>query len=259
MKSKWGGEKTTSPRRGRWSAEEIARFRECYGVRDEATIARELNRSVASVRNMAEQIYDRQERRTGPWTAAEIERLRTFLGASPVSTVARILARSEEDVNAQIAELARVRQTGPWNQEDVGLLKRVYGTRSDEDLSILFGRPVDEIKREATQLCLGKDKAFLRRKSGGRASTRMPRWRQEELDVLEQLYPISSNLEIAQQLGRSVKSIVSKAHHLGLRKDPSRLQEMGRQNVSLRYRGRDDEPGGNATGGDATGDSAAHP
>ena len=98
MKSKWGGEKATSPRRGRWSAEEIARFREFYGLKDEATIARELNRSVPSVRNMAQQIYDAQEKRTGPWTAAEIERLKDYLGASPVSTVARILARSEEDV-----------------------------------------------------------------------------------------------------------------------------------------------------------------
>ncbi len=237
MKSKWGGEKAASPRRGRWSAEELARFREFYGLKDEATIARELGRSVASVRNMARRIYDSQPRRRGPWTAAEVERLRHYLGASPVSTLARILARSEEDVNAQIAELARVRKSGPWSQEDVALLKRIYGTRSNEDLAILFGRRADEVRREAEELCLGKDKAFLRRRSGGRQATRMPRWSQDELALLTRLYPQHSNLEIAQKLGRSVKSIVSKAHHLGLRKDPSRLREMGRENVSLRYRG----------------------
>ena len=58
-------------------------------------------------------------------------------------------------------------------------------------------------------------------------------------DLLGDLYPRCSNLEIAQKLQRSVKSVVSKAHHLGLKKDPVRLQEMGRENVSLRYRRRD--------------------
>lgn len=241
MKSKWGAEKATSPRRGRWSAEEIARFRESYGLKDEAAIARELQRSVSSVRNMAQQSFDKQERRTGPWTAAEVERLRVYLGASPVSTIARILARSEEDVNKQIVELARIRKAGPWSQQDLGLLKRIFGTRSDEDLAILFGRRIEEVQKEGETLCLGKDKAYLRRKSGGRQASRMPRWRAEELEILAEHYPSSSNLEIAHKLGRSVKSVVSKAHHLGLRKDPSRLREMGRQNVSLRYRDKSAE------------------
>jgi hypothetical protein len=32
-----------------------------------------------------------------------------------------------------------------------------------------------------------------------------------------------------------VKSVVSKAHNLGLKKEAERLREMGRENVSLRY------------------------
>jgi hypothetical protein len=32
-----------------------------------------------------------------------------------------------------------------------------------------------------------------------------------------------------------VKSVVSKAHHLGLKKSDDRLREMGRANVSVRY------------------------
>ena len=63
----------------------------------------------------------------------------------------------------------------------------------------------------------------------------MPRWTTEELDVLRELYATTANLEIADRLNRSVKSIVSKAHHVGLKKDLDRLREMGRQNVSLRY------------------------
>ena len=37
-----------------------------------AAVARELNRSISSVRNMARTVFDR-EPRTGPWSAAEVE------------------------------------------------------------------------------------------------------------------------------------------------------------------------------------------
>jgi hypothetical protein len=63
----------------------------------------------------------------------------------------------------------------------------------------------------------------------------MPRWSNAELDLLRELYPRTSNLDIAQRLQRSVKSVVSKAHHMGLKKELERLQEMGRENVRLRY------------------------
>jgi hypothetical protein len=91
---------------------------------------------------------------------------------------------------------------------------------------------------------LAKDKAFLRRVSGQEAASRMPRWTPEDLELLARLYPTTSNLEIAKLLDRSVKSIVSKAHTEGLKKDPERLREMGRQNVSQRYRGRRRKEGG---------------
>jgi hypothetical protein len=64
----------------------------------------------------------------------------------------------------------------------------------------------------------------------------MPRWRPDELEVLCEHYPNLPNLEVAHRLGRSVKSVVSKAHHMGLRKNTERLQAMGRENVALRYR-----------------------
>ena len=81
---------------------------------------------------------------------------------------------------------------------------------------------------------MAKDKAFIR-KISGEASTRMPRWSHEELEALRREYPVESNLEIARRLDRSVKSVVSKAHNLGLKKSSERLRRMGRENVSLRY------------------------
>ena len=82
---------------------------------------------------------------------------------------------------------------------------------------------------------MNKDKAFLRKLNEGRASVKMPRWSDRELALLADKYPDQPNLEIARLLGRSVKSVVSKAHNLNLKKSPRRLRNMGRENVSLRY------------------------
>jgi hypothetical protein len=232
--SNGGGNNSSAPRRGRWSQAEQARLKELYGLRDDASIARELNRPVSSVRRIAEKLFPVGSRR-GPWTASEVLRLKKYLGATNNEVIARILGRDVEEVEKQILELGRIRRDDQWKREDVAHLKRIYGTRTDEDLARIFGRGVSEIQELAAEHALAKDKAFIRRLSG-EASTRMPRWSSEELEVLRRDYNTLSNLEIARQLNRSVKSVVSKAHNLGLKKSSERLRAMGRENVSLRYK-----------------------
>ena len=222
------------PRRGRWSQAEIARLKELYGLRDDRSIARELNRPIATVRKMAESIF-RRAARTGPWTASELQELKKFLGAATHEVIAQILGRTPEEVTQQIYELGRIQQTGRWTQEEIAEFKRLYGTRTDEDLALIFGRSIESVKRLGARYCLAKDKAFVRRLTGSSA-TKMPRWTKAEIAQLEELYPTKPNLEIAQILGRTVKSIVSKAHNRGLKKEAERLREMGRENVALRYK-----------------------
>ncbi|MCC7013004.1 MAG: hypothetical protein IT454_10620 [Planctomycetes bacterium] len=230
----WSGDEgSRKTRKGRWTRAEIDRLKDMYGLRPESAIARDLGRSTASVRKMAESVF-RTARRQGPWTASEIQDLKRYLGVSGPDVIARILGRDATEVKQQIFELGRLQSAGRWTRDEVMKLRRVYGTRSDEDLAAIFGRTVDSIQRVARRYCLAKDKAFLRRAIGEGAS-KMPRWDEAELVLLRDLYPRTPNLEIAQRLERSVKSIVSKAHNLGLKKELERLQEMGRQNVSLRY------------------------
>jgi hypothetical protein len=221
------------PRRGRWSADETAYLRRHYGLRTEDEIARELGRTEKSVREMAVKVFDGSKRR-GAWNADEIERLKEYLGASPSDVIARVLGRSAADVERQIEQLEQLRRTGRWSHDEVQRLRRIYGRRTDEDLALILGRSVESIRRQAARYALAKDKAFVRRLSGA-SSTRMPRWSEDELELLRQRYPTEPNLEIARSLSRSVKSVVSKAHHLGLRKDEERLKAMGRENVSRRY------------------------
>jgi len=225
--------RSTAPRRGRWSQAEQARLKELYGLRDDASIARELKRPVQSIRRMAEKLFAGNHR-SGPWTANEVVDLRRYLGATTPEVIARILGRTVDEVQERIIDLGRVKKGGSWSREDLAEFKRIYGTRTDEDLSRIFGRSVEDVRRLAREHALAKDKAFVR-KLVGESSTQMPRWRNDELELLRRDYPVQSNLELARRLGRSVKSVVSKAHHLGLKKSSERLRSMGRENVSLRY------------------------
>ena len=217
-----------------WSESDLDALRTSFGQKEQSFLARELGRPVEEVRAKAEEILSREEV-SGPWSAEDVEALRRYLGGVETKLLARMLGRTLEDLETKLVELATTLEDAPLTGPELILFKRQFGTRSDEDLSIIYGRTLDRIQAEAARLCLSKDKAYMRRKTSGNERTRMPRWTEPELQILRQLYPAESNLQIAQQLGRSVKSVVSKAHNLGLKKDKARLEEMGRQNVRLRY------------------------
>jgi hypothetical protein len=227
-------QRPAAPRRGRWSQAEINRLRELYGLRDEAAIAHELNRPEQSVRKMAEEIFGTPTR-TGPWSAEEVQELRRYIGGTSTEVIARKLGRSAEEVAQQIGEMRKIQQVGRWSQEEIADFKRLYGTRTDDDLALIFGRTLDSVQRLAERYRLAKDKAFVR-KLTGTAATRMPRWDRAAIEQLKELYPKTANLDLALKLNRSVKSIVSKAHNLGLKKQVERLREMGRENVGMRYK-----------------------
>ncbi|MEM6675204.1 MAG: hypothetical protein AAF726_20315 [Planctomycetota bacterium] len=223
-----------APRRGRWSEAEIAHLRRWYGQKDDAFIARDLKRSTDAVHRMAREVFD-EPRHDGPWTDADVARLKQYLGAVDLEMLGRMIGRSRESIDAILVDLTARLDDTPIEGDELVRFKRIYGTRTDEDLALVFGRRLEVVRDLAATLCLSKDKAFLRRASGGTVKTRMPRWSADELETLRELYPAHSNLDIAQQLGRSVKSVVSKAHNMGLKKDKARLQQMGRQNVRRRY------------------------
>lgn len=114
-----------------------------------------------------------------------------------------------------------------WTPDDLVKLRLLYGSTSSDILADTFGKTAAEIDDKAEELALAKDK----RKFPGR---RMPRWEPDELERLEQIYPMLSNIEVGRILERSVKSVASMASRLGIRKDPNRLETMGRANRTLR-------------------------
>lgn len=222
----------TRPTRRAWTPKEEAHLKERFGIDSDSEIAVALDRSVAGVRQRAAELFDSAAERAR-WSAEDLETLRAELGSRPLPELARLLGRSPAEVEAKLSDLDGGSRSGGWSSDEVQRFKRLYGRRTDRDLARSFQRTPEAIRRMARHLALAKDKAFLRRLEGANA-TRMPRWSSEELERLVELYPNTPNLDIAHRLGRSVKSVVSKAHHMGLKKCDERLREMGRQNVALR-------------------------
>lgn len=109
----------------------------------------------------------------------------------------------------------RSKTGSPWTRAAVARLTRLYSTKSNRDLAVLFGRSELGIMGKARGLGLEKNYA------GGyrRQLCYDPRlWSVEEEELLTELWPTTPNEEIAEQIGRTLDAIANKARKLGLRK-----------------------------------------
>ncbi len=232
-------------RKGPWSQAELEKLKRKFGRTPDGVLARELNRSVESVRRMARRHFS-GEPRCGPWNPDEILMLKEYWGAAEIEVISMILRRTPNDIALKVQEIRGDIARRVWTTEDLQALKRHYGTRTAADLVVILGRHAEEIESKAREFRLAKDKGFQRRHGNGKR-VRMPRWTTADVEKLCKLYPETANLDIARALDRTLKSVVSKAHDLGLRKSPDRLKEMGRENVRIRYEKRDQSENGSST------------
>lgn len=76
------------------------------------------------------------------------------------------------------------------------------------------------------------------KRASGPKKIERPRWTKAQIEILRRLYRAHSNSVIAKAVGRSVASVVFKAHCLRLEKGIRRLREMGRENIERRWRPR---------------------
>ena len=244
-------------RRGNWSVQELERLRALLpdrGVDETATL---LCRSADSVQRKALSLL-RVPQRQGPWSHDEDRQLRRAWGALEPRLLGPLIGRPTAEVRMRAEALRRELRDGAWTREEQRALKKLYGTRCDEDLEVCLQRSRAEIRLVAEKLCLAKDKRFRARalaapaaSVGGRAS--MPRWTDSEVQKLRALYPDNDNLSVARALGRTVTSVANKAHQLGIKKSAAMLADIGRANISRRYR----EAGASAEGQGAGGAAAA--
>jgi hypothetical protein len=220
---------------GPWSRTSDAILGAEYGRKRLLSLARSLQRTEALTRRRFEQLFPIVPASPeAVWTPEHEAALPDFLGMSGADTISRALRVPEDLVQARLEALKAARSSRPWTHAEDRLLVEVYGHRHDEGLSLLFTRPVEDVQQRAKELAVAKDKAY-RRAEFGASSTRMPRWTEEQYRILREMYPTFSNLEIARRIGRSLKSVTSTGHKLGLKKSEERMREMGKENIRHRY------------------------
>lgn len=242
----WPAKRAAGPSlRGRWSRADLFEFERLFGTRPLPEIAKRLCRPVATLRKLADKHFP-LVRHAIVWTLEHEERFTVLYGAidDDLETVARALRVPVTKVDEERAARLRDRASKPWTLEDDAFLKKYFSSRTTFALSVVLSRFEPDIEARATHFALSKDKAFvarLRRELatgyGGSTHTPMPRWTKAEIRVLRERYADTSNVELARELKKSQKSVVSKAHHLGLKKSAERLAAMGSENVALRYQG----------------------
>ena len=239
-------------RRGNWSVQELERLRMLLPHRGVAGTAELLRRSAESVERKALSLFC-APRREGQWTTDEDLQLRRAWGALELRLLAPMLGRPAADVRQRAEDLRRQLRSGLWGPEEQRALKKLYGTRRDEDLEVCLMRRREDIRAAAAKLCLAKDKRFCAQRvgrAGGNAAasarpSAMPRWTEQEVQLLAKLYPDHDNLKVARALGRTVTSVANKAYQLGIKKSPALLANIGRANISRRY-GKDERREGTA-------------
>lgn len=194
-------------------------------------IARKLRRSLPAVVDVLRREFPLVSD-PRPWDADLRALFVIRYGAVAPEDVARSLRIPLAQLDEEVARRRREPHVGDWSPDEDALLKIVYGTRTQDALEVVFQRRSEDIEARAAGFTLKKDKRFMARAFVG--STVMPRWTDAEVARLRVEYPHKSNVELARMFGKSAKSVVSKAHALGLSKTRQHRARMSALNVELR-------------------------
>ena len=222
---------------GQWAQPDIGSLTRMYGSVKLTEIARKIGRPLASVNKMVAKLFpESTEKSNTPWGALDVARLKKLYGSvGTVDQWARIFKRPVSEIERKIKSFETEVKERPWTRESLATIKKFYGSRTNIDLELILGMPAKQIEEKAAELSMAKDKKFSSSTIGTSAGTRMPRWTAEDVETLKRMHGTASNGEIAQHLGRTTKSITSKANALGLYKTAEHLRQMGRDNVDWRY------------------------
>lgn len=117
----------------------------------------------------------------------------------------------------------------------LALFKRAWPVWSLAEVCEVFDVKPSQAKKIAREHALGKWKVASKMRG---EETKMPRWTQDEVQVLKKLYPCRSNEDIGVYLNRSVQAVTSKAAKMGLRKSAAYLRDVGRRNIMSRWEER---------------------
>lgn len=109
-----------------------------------------------------------------------------------------------------------------WTPEEDTQLRSIYIDHSKQDIQAAIDKPWMTIKRRARRLNLQR-RPDLVSADWVIKGPRKDAWTPEENQLLKEIYPIGSKVDISARFGRTWRSIRAQAYSMGLRRDEDLL------------------------------------
>jgi very-short-patch-repair endonuclease len=196
-----------------YSVEEKNYVKENWGKMSCNDIASNLNRKPNSVRAMASKLNV-----TSPnfWNKSEITLLKEIYFEKSPKELEKMFNRKMAYITHKANELGIRKQDHlQWSKEEHNKLKNLYPTTPNNDLSAIFNRSPQAVKRYAHKHNFGRKRPSY---------SSVKKWEEWEISYLKETYGTTSMMSMKKHLNRSGFSIQNKANKLGLSREISKLE-----------------------------------
>ena len=142
------------------------------------------------------------------WSEDEVNLLKRLFPRGRAREIAEQTGRPLTAVKQKAYRMGiKTREWRLWSANEIKLLKKLYPSENTQSIADKLGRSLQTVTQKASLIGL---------KKVGKAPVRV--WSREEEAQLRKMYPDNIVPDIANQIGRTVSMVESKAHKLGLRK-----------------------------------------
>ena len=95
-----------------------------------------------------------------------------------------------------------------WSKHEFERLRKLYPNTSTQDLTQQINRPYHAINKMASRIGIKKKVRIIKK----------TQWPEEQIKILQKIYPTTETWRIANQLDRPVSAVRRKAKEMGLKR-----------------------------------------
>ncbi|EEM8095962.1 hypothetical protein DER63_13830 [Salmonella enterica] len=211
-----------------WTTRDLAFVEAHYGVIKTTELAKELGRSVASIRiiggrlarekagNCSTQKTEKYRNHRSVWTVRELQFVKSHYGVMKAAKIAEKLGRTVVSVRLTAQSLGCCKiPSSPWTKEEEDIIRKEYacGSGSTKIMDLLPGRTWNAIVLRASKMKI--------------INTRTKIWSEEEQQLLKQYYP-TMGTRVAEIIpGRTEVAVKAMAYSMAITFEGSK--ESGRR------------------------------
>ncbi|EBP4342236.1 hypothetical protein UK30_10315 [Salmonella enterica] len=198
-----------------WTAQDLAFVKKHYGVMDTSELAKQLGRTVASIRITGGKLMRRKagsevtktsekhRNHRQEWTTRELRFVKTHYGTMKTTEIAKKLGRTVVSVRLEAQSLGCCKSSSIlWTEKEEKIIRREYasGTPVERIMELLPGRTRNAIVLRAAKLKVNNVRL----------------WRKEEEQLLKQYYPTMGTCVAEMLPGRTALAVRVMANNMGI-------------------------------------------